>query len=65
MVNIWEYADADRVRITDVDGDKFEGTVAAVFDAEETCDGKDSISIYSAGKYMGFAPEEIAEIERL
>ncbi len=65
-MNIWEYVGAKNVAITDVDGHVFTGSVIACFDAEETCDGKDSIDIQTQdGLIIGFTPDEIAKIERL
>ena len=67
MINIWDYQDANRVRITDVDGQVFEGNVISVDDAEESSDlekAEDNISIMTDdGRYIGIYQSEIAKID--
>ena len=45
MINVWNYANARKVKITDTDDNVFTGTVICVTDAEENGQGEDDISI--------------------
>lgn len=67
MVNIWNYADADRVQITCISGDAYEGNVVCIDDAEEMYDAtEDEITIETTdGKFIGFKQSEISKIENL
>lgn len=63
MINLWDYANSKKVKITDINGKEFLGNVVAVFDKEETYDDEDSIDISVNGNYIGFFPSEIKKIE--
>lgn len=65
MVNIWDFVNAKKVKITDVDGNEFSGNVVAIFDKDETYDEEDSMDISVNGKCMGFFPSEIKKIEKI
>lgn len=63
MVNIWEFANTKKVKITDIDDKKFIGDIVAIFDKEETYDDEDSIDISVNGGIIGFMQSEIKNIE--
>lgn len=65
MVNIWEFVNAKKVRITDIDGKEFIGDIVAMFDKEETYDDEDSVDLYVNGEDIGFLQSEIKNIEVL
>lgn len=65
MVNIWEFANAKKVKLTNQKGEEFVGTVMAIFDKEETYDGEDSIDLWVNGEDIGFLQSEIKNIEVL
>lgn len=65
MVNIWEFVNAKKVKITDIDGKEFIGDIVAIFDKEETYDDEDSIDISVNGGIIGFMQSEIKNIEVL
>lgn len=65
MVNIWEFVNAKKVRITDIDGKEFVGDIVAMFDKEETYDDEDSVDLYVNGEDIGFLQSEIKNIEVL
>lgn len=65
MVNIWEYVNAKKVKLTNQKGREFVGTVMAIFDKDETYDDEDSIDIYVNGEDIGFLQSEIKSIEVL
>ena len=65
MINLWNYQTGDKIQLIDSEGKKYIGRVVAVFDAEETYDAEDSITIDVEGQYYGFFPSEISRIERL
>ncbi len=64
MINIWDYADANKVKIIDINDKEYEGKVVCITDTEETYDDKeDSITIEIKGEYIGFLQSEIKEIK--
>lgn len=65
MVNIWEFANAKKVKITDIDGKEFIGDIVAMFDKEETYDDEDSIDISVNDVIVGFLQSEIKSIEMI
>lgn len=67
MVNIWNYADAEKIQITCISGDIYEGNVVCIDDAEEMYDAtEDEITIETSdGKFVGFKPSEIEKIREL
>lgn len=65
MTNIWDFVNAKRVKITDMDNEEFVGDVVAIFDKDETYDEEDSIDISVNGKCIGFFQSEIKEIEEI
>lgn len=65
MVNIWEFANAKKVKLTNQKGEEFVGTVMAIFDKEETYDGEDSIDLWVNGEDIGFLQSEIKNLEVL
>ncbi len=65
MTNIWNFVNAKRVKITDMDDEEFVGDVVAIFDKDETYDEEDSIDILVEGNYIGFFSSEIKKIEKI
>ena len=65
MVNIWDFTNARKVRLTDLNGQGFVRDVVAIFDKEETYDFEDSIEFCVNGVIIGFMQSEIKNIEVL
>lgn len=66
MVNIWDFVNVKRVKITDVDDKEFVGNIAAIFDKEETYDDEDSIDLRVDSEcIIGFMQSEIKSIEKI
>lgn len=67
MINVWDYQEANRVRLVDIDNDEFTGNVIDVTDAEEFMDGttEDTLTIEVDGKHIEFLQSEIKAIEQL
>lgn len=67
MVNIWDYANSHpRIKLMSKSGNTFIGGVIAVWDAEETDDDDDSITLeMDSGEIKSFYPDEIESIETL
>lgn len=66
MVNIWDFANAKKVKLTDINGQEFAGDVVAIFDKEETYDDEDSIDLrVDSERIIGFMQSEIKSIEKL
>lgn len=73
MVNIWDYAYEDSVRITDTSGKTYEGNIIDVSSAEEYEDGagldgqgEDDISLETFdGKIFGFTSSMIDKIDKI
>lgn len=65
MVNIWDFTNARKAKLTDLNGQEFVGDVVAIFDKEETYDVEDSIDLCVNGVIIGFMQSEIKNIEVL
>ena len=65
MVRIWECQSGEKIRLSDNTGKKYIGKIVAIFDADETNDDKDGITVDVKGDYIGFFANEISEIERV
>lgn len=70
MIDIWAYQDVtDIVKVKDIDGNEFVGTISEIVDAEEESDdygfGEDSIGIDCEQGYVGIPQSEIQSIEIL
>lgn len=63
MVNIWDFANAKKVKLTDINGQEFAGDIVAMFDKEETYDNEDSIDLSVNDSIIGFMQGEIKNIE--
>ena len=64
MVNIWDYVNSKKVKITDTDENVFAGNVVCVTDAEESGADEDEIVIQSdIYNIIGFKQSEIKNIE--
>lgn len=63
MINIWDYANENRIKIITVDGKEYDGEIISIDDAEETEEKEDGITIYTGEYYMGFLQSEIKEIK--
>ena len=69
MIDIWDYNDADIVRITDIDGREYTGHVQDVTDVGEESEdygfGEDSITISDGQTGVVLGQSEIVSIEIL
>lgn len=67
MVNIWDYANTKpRICLKTKGGAEFVGKTYMVWDAEESDDDEDSITIeLDSGEITSFYPDEIESIEVL
>lgn len=67
MVNVWDYANSlPHIRLKDTDRNVYVGRVIYVWDAEETEDMEDSITLeMDSGEIKSFYPDEIESIETL
>lgn len=63
MINIWDYANAKKVKIIAIDGNEYTGNVVDISDVEENEREEDDITIYCKGEYVAFMPSEIVSIE--
>lgn len=64
MVNVWDYVNAKKIKIIDIDQREYIGDVVCVMDSEENGRGEDDISIQINEKtIIGFLQSEIAKIE--
>lgn len=63
MINIWDFTNVKKIKLTDLDGQEFVGDVVAIFDKEETYDEEDSIDLSVNGGIIGFLQSEIKNIE--
>ena len=66
MINLWQYQEAKRVKITDVDGQEFIGYVVDVTDSGEYADEEiqeNGITISLNGNHIEFMQSEIKSIE--
>lgn len=66
MINVWDYVNCEMLEIMAVDGRKFTGRLVCVFDAEESGETEDNITIEVSDDYIiGFLQSEIKEIKVL
>ncbi len=66
MVNIWDYQNANKIKLTDISGKEWVGYVIDLTDQEEDEEAtEDSITIRVDGDYIGFYESEITSIEVL
>lgn len=66
MVNIWDYQNANKIKLTDISGKEWVGYVIVLTDQEEDEEAtEDSITIRVDGDYIGFYESEITSIEVL
>ncbi len=69
MINLWEYANAGRIRIVNIEGEEAIGHVADVIDAGERSDleaQEDGITIVTDDKRLiEFYQSEIKAIEKV
>ena len=64
MINVWNYANSKKVKITDIGGKDFAGNVVCVMDAEENGTDEDDITIQiDKDTIIGFPQSEIKDIE--
>lgn len=64
MINIWNFVNSKKVKITDIDGNIFIGNVICVMDTEENGSDEDDITIQvDKDKIIGFLQSEIKKIE--
>ena len=68
MINVWDYQDVEEVvKITDVNGQVYIGTISEIVDAEEESTdygfGEDSIGIECRLGYLGLPQSAIKSIE--
>lgn len=64
MINIWNFVNSKKVKITDIDGNIFIGNVICVIDTEENGSDEDDITIQvDKDKIIGFLQSEIKKIE--
>lgn len=66
MINLWEYVNAGKVKITDTEGNEFVGNIVCVMDPEENGQEEDDITIQiSNTAIVGFLQSEVDKIELL
>lgn len=73
MINLWEYREAKRIKLIDIDGDEFVGYVSEVTDAEEYMfddtdnkdDYEDGITLKIGESFVEFMQSKIKSIEIL
>ncbi len=66
MVNIWDFVNAKKIEVIDVDGNKTIGSVVCVMDSEENGEGEDDLSIQvDNDTIIGFLQSEIKSIEKI
>ncbi len=64
MVNVWDYVNAKKLKITDIDGKEFIGDLIAVMDTEENGGAEDDIAIrVDDVTIIAFFQSEIENIE--
>ena len=66
MINLWQYQDAIKIRITDIDEQEFIGNVVDITDAGEYADEEiqeNGITISLNGNHIEFMQSEIKSIE--
>lgn len=68
MINLWSFADAERIKITDIDGDVFIGNIVDITDSGERSDlepEEDCITIATEKGNVQFENAEILKIDIL
>lgn len=73
MINLWEYREAKRIKLIDINGDEFVGYVSEVTDAKEYMfddtdnkdDYEDGITLKIGKSFAEFMQSEIKSIEIL
>ena len=67
MVNIWEFANTrPKIKIQTKNNDVYTGYTLMVWDADESDDDEDSITIeMSSGEIKSFYPSDIVSIETI
>lgn len=69
MINVWDYQEVVKVKITTTDGVTFEGKVVSVDDAEDESPdygfNEDSISITDGRGIVGIKQSEIKRVQIL
>lgn len=71
MINLWQYQDAEKIKITDIDGQEFIGYIDEITDAEEymyddreeTSNFEDGITLVIGKELVEFMQSEIKSIE--
>ena len=65
MINLWTYQDAKKVKLTDIGGKQYLGTVIDITDSEEYADDvlEDGITLLLDGEHVEFMQSEIKSIE--
>ena len=64
MINVWDYTNARRLKIIDIDGKEYVGSLVCVMDAEENGEEEDDITIQiNDDTYIGFLQSKIARID--
>ena len=64
MVNVWDYVNARKIKITDTSGAEYLGDVVCVMDTDENGEEEDDITIQTnENTYIGFLQSKIARIE--
>ena len=66
MVNIWKFYGAKKIKVTTKKGTVIIGDVTSIFDAEETYDSEDSMTITTEdGSNVGIYASEVDKIEKM
>lgn len=66
MINLWQYQDANKIKVTDIDEQEFIGNVIDVTDAGEYADEEiqeNGITISINGNHLEFMQSEIKSIQ--
>lgn len=66
MINLWEYQNAKKIKIIDIDGQVFIGNIVDITDSEEYASEditEDGITISSNDVHIEFMQSEIKTIE--
>lgn len=71
MINLWQYQDAEKIKIIDADGQEFIGYIDEITDAEEymyddreeTSNFEDGITLVIGKELVEFMQSEIKSIE--
>lgn len=66
MINVWDFVNSKKVKVTDIEGDTFSGNVVCVMDSEENGTDEDDITIQiDKDTIIGFPQSEIKKIEEI